>query len=126
MLAEDLLAVLRIEYEKARTGGQSGGYQPAYGGYGAQGADQYAGYYQVSERLLPGELSLHLCRTAKAPLPMALNRQQLPQLVVLHLANYLSKEQKHGPSMRHTGRHTATMSTTRSVSVACGGLADVR
>ena len=51
-LAEDLLAVLRVEYEKARQGGgpqqpPQGGYQ-GYAGYQQQpGADPYAGYYQV-------------------------------------------------------------------------------
>ena len=57
ILADDLLQVLRIEYEKARTGGipgnQAGVYQAGYGTYAPQGqgqgqggqADPYAGYY---------------------------------------------------------------------------------
>ncbi|KAK1921624.1 hypothetical protein DB88DRAFT_498613 [Papiliotrema laurentii] len=50
-LAEDLLQVLRIEYEKARNGGNAGGqagvYQAGYGTYApaAGGADPYAAYY---------------------------------------------------------------------------------
>ncbi|RXK36289.1 KH domain-containing protein [Tremella mesenterica] len=46
VLSEDLLAVLRVEYAKARDGpGQEGVYQQGYGTYAAPGQDPYAGYY---------------------------------------------------------------------------------
>ncbi|ORY30342.1 hypothetical protein BCR39DRAFT_529272 [Naematelia encephala] len=48
-LAEDLLAVLRVEYVKARDGTHNGGsagvYQPGYGTYAPASQDAYAGYY---------------------------------------------------------------------------------
>jgi hypothetical protein len=52
-LAEDLLVVLRIEYQKARDGTAMGGapgvYQPGSGTYvPAQNGPDYAGYYNVS------------------------------------------------------------------------------
>lgn len=51
-LAEDLLVVLRIEYQKARDGTAMGGapgvYQPGSGTYApAQNGPDYAGYYNV-------------------------------------------------------------------------------
>lgn len=59
-LAEDLLVVLRIEYQKARDGTAGGGapgvYQPGSGSYqAANNGPDYAAYYQVSFRpfLLP-------------------------------------------------------------------------
>lgn len=68
ILADDLLQVLRIEYEKARTGGipgnQAGVYQAGYGTYAPQGqqggqADPYAGYYVSYDQwsLPTGELT---------------------------------------------------------------------
>lgn len=56
VLAQDLIAVLRIEYGKARDGGGMGGsagvYQQGYGTYAPAGQDPYAGYY-VSWSLTP-------------------------------------------------------------------------
>lgn len=48
VLAEDLLLVLRIEYDKARNGGDRGGGGYGGGGYGGyqQGGDAYGGYQQ--------------------------------------------------------------------------------
>jgi hypothetical protein len=53
VLAEDLLVVLRIEYQKARDGTAGGGapgvYQPGSGTYApAQNGPDYASYYNVS------------------------------------------------------------------------------
>ena len=51
ILAEDLLAVLRIEYQKARDGGSTMGggapgiYQQGYGTYAPADQGPYAGYY---------------------------------------------------------------------------------
>ena len=65
LLAEDLLAVLRVEYEKARAGGgHQGGVYPQGGyGYGAQGqagADPYAGYYVSGVPFTSGMNSLKI------------------------------------------------------------------
>jgi hypothetical protein len=52
-LAQDLLDVLRMEYEKARMGG---GPTMGYQGYqaGAAAQDPYAGYYAVSQTQTTG------------------------------------------------------------------------
>ncbi len=58
ILAEDLLAVLRIEYQKARDGGSSMGaggvYQQGYGTYAPADQGPYAGYYVSASSVYGG------------------------------------------------------------------------
>ncbi|ORX33904.1 hypothetical protein BD324DRAFT_637677 [Kockovaella imperatae] len=75
VLADDLLAVLRIEYEKARTGGNSGGgYGGGYGGYQQGSVDPYAGYYQNGQGT-PGDGS----QAGATPAAGSATPGQLPQ-----------------------------------------------
>ena len=132
-----MLQVLRIEYEKARTGGipgnQAGVYQAGYGTYAPQGQaqggqDQYAGYYVSGLPPLSDgfpDSSSNRETTVRPETVRKALRPRLPEALLLERALFLNKGQKRTNSMPLIGQHTATMSTTRSVSVSYSESAEV-